>query len=284
MRATVGFVGIPEHAARSAEHAALAGIPPPTRSLAALATYHMTFGGDSARAIEEVELAAEAARAVGDDYQVVNHRCTCLTYTALLAPGTDETLRYAEEVRRDVVRLGSVPLQSMWLQAMAVALLPVDRERSIALLDEAVELAARSKLREGLGTGEFWRGLVLFTLRRYADSATAWRRSLVSFHDLGNRRGMTNVLSGVTGLADRTGRSEAAVLLLIGLRAARDEFGLRGSANERYAEQRIEEHLHASTGADGAALEGRQLDIEATIDLALDTLDEIAADASTEIA
>ena len=33
--------------------------------------------------------------------------------------------------------------------------------------------------------------------RRYADAATAWRRALVGYHDMGNRRGMLNVLSGV---------------------------------------------------------------------------------------
>jgi hypothetical protein len=161
---------------------------------------------------------------------------------------------------------------------MALALLPLDRARALTLLDESLDVATRENLREGLAVAEFWRGIVLFTRRSYADAAAAWRQALVANHDRGNRRGMTNVLSGVTGLADRTGRSEAAVLLLAGLRAARDKFGLRGSANERYAEQRIDAHLRARTGTDGAALESRQLDIEATIDLALDTLDEIAAD------
>ena len=110
--------------------------------------------------------------------------------------------------------------------------------------------------------------------------AAAWRRALVVNHDRGNRRGMTNVLSCVTGLADRAGRSQDAALLLEGLRAARDEFGLRGSANERYAEQRIEEHLRERTGFESAALGARLGGVEATIDLALDTLNEIAADAS----
>ena len=54
MKAAVGFVGIPEHAEQSAEHAALAGIPTPLQSLAALATYFMTFGGDSERAIGQI--------------------------------------------------------------------------------------------------------------------------------------------------------------------------------------------------------------------------------------
>ena len=93
---------------------------------------------------------------------------------------------------------------------------------------------------------------------------------------------MTNVLSGVSGLADRTGRPETAGVLLAGLRAARDEFGLPGSANERYAEQRIGEHLSHREGSEGAVHRSRPLDIEATIDLALGTLDEIAADARAE--
>ena len=96
---------------------------------------------------------------------------------------------------------------------------------------------------------------------------------------MGNRRGMLNVLSGVSGLADRSGRPQTAAVLLAGLRAARDEFGLPGSANERHAEQRIGEHLSQREGADDVVHQARPLDIEATIDLALNTLDEIAAEA-----
>ena len=96
---------------------------------------------------------------------------------------------------------------------------------------------------------------------------------------MGNRAGMLNVLSAVTGVADRTGRPETAAVLLAGLRAARDEYQLPGSANERHAEARIEEHLQRRPGHPDAAHQIRRLDIEATIDLALDTLDDIAADA-----
>ena len=49
MKAGVGYPGIPEHAERAAEHAALAGNPPPVQSLTGLATYYMTFGGDTER-------------------------------------------------------------------------------------------------------------------------------------------------------------------------------------------------------------------------------------------
>ena len=278
MKAGVGFMGIPEHAERSAEHAALAGTPPPVQSLAALATYYMTFGGDTERAIEQTQLAIAAARAIGDDYHAVLYHTNCLIYTALLAPGTDETLRLADEVRHDTERTRSVVLRQPWLTGMALALLPVDPDRSLALLEESAELATRENLREAVGTAEFFRGLVLFTRRRYADAATALRRALVGYHDMGNRRGMLNVLSGVSGLADRAGRPETAAVLLAGLRAARDEYEIPGSANERHAEERIEEHLQRRPGHRDAAHQVRRLDIEATIDLALDTLDDIAAD------
>ena len=279
MKAAVGFVGIPEHAEQSAEHATLAGIPTPLQSLAALATYFMTFGGDSERAIEQIQLAVAAARAIGDDYLGAYYQSICLTYTALLAPGSDDTLRLAGVVRHDAERIGSVLLWQRWLEGMAVALRPVDRDRSLALLEEAVELATRENLRAPMATSEFFRGLVLFSRRAYADAATAWRRALVANHDMGSRRGMLNVLSCVSGLAERTGRPQPAAVLLAGLRAARDEFGLLGSANERHAEQRIGEHLSQRDGADGVVHQARPLDIEATIDLALGTLDEIAADA-----
>ena len=156
MKAAVGFVGIPEHAEQSAEHAALAGIPTPLQSLAALATYFMTFGGDSERAIEQIKLAIAAARAIGDDYLVAYYQSICLTYTALLAPGTDETLRLADEVRHDAERTGSVLLRQRWLEGMAVAVRLVDRERALALLEEAVELATRENLRASIATSEFF--------------------------------------------------------------------------------------------------------------------------------
>jgi len=284
MKALVGYVGVPEHAEQSAEHAVQAGIPTPVESLAALATYFMTFGGDSERAVEQTALAAAAAAAIGDHYNVVHFRLTGLTFAALLAPGTDETLNLADEVRHDVERTGSVVLRQTWLYATALALLRVDRDRALALLDEAVELATDSNLRDAIATSEFFRGLALFTGRAYGDAATAFRRALVGNHDAGNRRGTTNVLSGVAGLADRTGRHETAGVLLAGLRAARAEYGIAGSANERHAEQRIEEHLRERSTSIGSVLDGRPLDPEATIDLALVTLDDIAADASAEIA
>jgi chloramphenicol 3-O-phosphotransferase len=284
MKAGVGYVGIPEHAEYSAEHASLAGIPTPVEALGSLGTYYMTFGGDSERAIEQTRLAIDAARAIGGEYVAVHYRLVCLTYTALLAPGTDETLRLAEDVRHDVEHVGSDALRSMWLQGMAVALLPVDRDRALTLLDEAVDLATQENLRDGNATAEFWRGIVLFTRRRYADAANSWRRALVGYHDGGNRRGMTNVLSGVCGLADRAGRSETAAVVLAGLQAARAEFGLTGSANEREAERAIAEHLGQRLGSDAMVHRSRPLDFEATIDLALVTLEEIAADGSAEVA
>ena len=73
----------------------------------ALATYYMTFGGDTERAIEQSRLAVAAAHAIGDDYWAAYYQSACLTYTALLAPGTDETLRLADEVRHEVEQTGS---------------------------------------------------------------------------------------------------------------------------------------------------------------------------------
>ena len=248
MKVGVGFVGVPEHIEHSAAHAALAGAPTPVQALAAHATYFMTFDGDSERAIEQSRVAAEAARTIGDDYLAVSYRCNCLTYTALFAPGADETLRLAEDVRHDVERVGGALLRQQWLAGTALALISVDPDRALALLEESVELATAANLRDAVATCEFFRGLVLFTRRRYGQAATAWRRALVAFHDVGNRRGMTNVLSGVAGLTDRAGRSETAAALLAGLRAARDEFALPGSSIERRAEERISEHLDQRVG------------------------------------
>jgi predicted ATPase len=278
LKSVVGFAGVPEHAEQSAEHAALGGIPTPVPSFNGLGVYYMTFVGDTERAIEQTQLAVAAAQAEGDLYWAAWSKGDCLFYTALLAPGTDNTLRLADELRRDVERTGSVVLRQQWLTATAVALRPVDLDRSLALLDESVELATRENVREA-DSIEFFRGLMLFARRRYADAATALRRALVGDHDMGNRLGMLNVLSVVTGVADRTGRPETAAALLAGLRAAREEYQLPGSANERHAEARIEEHLQRRPGHDHVAHQVRRLDIEATIDLALDTLDDIAADA-----
>jgi hypothetical protein len=248
------------------------------QSLAGLATYYMTFDGDTERAIEQARLSVAAARASGDDYWAAQGQINGLTFMALLAPGTDETLRLADEVRHDVEQVGSGLQRVQWLGAMAFALRHVDPDRALVLLDESIELATRANFHDLVANAKFEYGLVLVTRRRYPDAATAWHQALVGFHDRG-RQGITNVLSCVTGLADRTGRPETAAVLLAGLRAARDEYGLPGSAIERRAEHRIEEHLERHPGSDGAVHQARRLDIEGTIDLALDTLVDIAADA-----
>jgi tetratricopeptide (TPR) repeat protein len=278
MKSIVGFVGVREHAERSAEHAVLAGISTPVPSLAGLGAYYMAFVGDTERAIAQTQLAVAAAKADGDLYWATWAQRDRLFYTALLAPGTDETLRLADELRRDVERTGSVLLRHDWLIGMAITLRSLDPDRALALLDESIALAPRENVREAVQS-EFFRGLVLFARGRYADAATALRRALVGSHDMGNRLSMLNVLSAVTGVAERTDRSEAAAVLLAGLRAARREYQVPGSANERHAETRIEEHLQRRLSDPNAAQQIRRLDIEATIDLALDTLDDIAADA-----
>jgi hypothetical protein len=236
----------------------------------------MTFAGDTERAIEQTRLATAAAQAEGLLYWAAWAQLNGLTYTALLAPGTDATLSLAADVRHDTERTGSLVLLQQWLSAMALALRPVDPDGSVALFEESVELATRANLREAVAIAEFLRGLVLFTLRRYAESAAAMRRALVGNHDMGNRRGMLNVLSAVIGVTDRAGRPETAAILLASLRAARDEYELHGSANERYAESRMAENLEQRPGAHNAVHQARHLDIEATVDLALDTLDDIA--------
>ena len=96
---------------------------------------------------------------------------------------------------------------------------------------------------------------------------------------------MLNVLSAVAGVADRTGRPETAAALLAGLRAARNEYQLPGSANERHAEADGSRSISQRRLSDPDAVrQTRRLDIEATIDLALDTLDDIAADAPRRVA
>ena len=78
MKSAVGFVGIPEHAERAAEFAALVGAPTPVQSLAGLGTYYMTFEGDTERAIELTQLAALGAGEIGDSYLVANYRANHL--------------------------------------------------------------------------------------------------------------------------------------------------------------------------------------------------------------
>jgi hypothetical protein len=281
MKAGVGFEGVLEHAELSAQEAELARVPTPVYAIAALGTYFITFRGDTARGLEQTRLATDAARAIGAGDLALHFRIVELTYTSLVVPGTDEALQLAELVGREVERSGSVAMRQMWLQATAAALAPVDRERALAMLAEAVELATLAGLWDGVATAQFWRGGVLFAGRNLPAAADAWRRGLVISHDRGNRRGVTNMLSGIVGLVLRTGRTGTAAALLAGLRAARDEFRLRGSAIERQAEQRIEELLRADAGA-SAVLGGPPLDIEATIDLALATLEEIAAGGQPE--
>ena len=77
-----------------------------------------------------------------------------------------------------------------------MAVLPVDPERALALLDDVVLLATGANSRHGLATAEFYRGLVLFTRRRTRTPPTALRQALIGYHEQGNRRGMLNVLSG----------------------------------------------------------------------------------------
>jgi hypothetical protein len=198
-------------------------------------------------------------------------------YTALLSPGSDDTLRLVEEVGRDVADLGSGALRLLWLTATALAVAPEDPDRALVLLDEASELATRGRgLQYGQDT-QLFRGLLLLGRRRYAEAAVALSRALEIAQGRGNRRALCNALSAVVGLCAGAGREAAAMRPLAGLRATREHYGLAGSAFERVAEQKIEERLVERLGERADAPEDRLRDVEATFDLALDTLTEIAA-------
>ncbi len=70
-------------------------------------------------------------------------------------------------------------------------------------------------------------------------------------------------------------------MLLVSLQTARASYSAPGSDIERSVERTIEERLAQRLGGDGSFDRVRPLDVEAAIDLALDTLDEIAIESST---
>ena len=171
-------------------------------------------------------------------------RAICLTYTALLAPGTDETLRLADEVRHDAERTGSVVLRQRWLAAMALALRPVDPDRALALLEEAVELATRANLREVDRHRRVLsrsRALHPPSLRRSRDrvAASARRQPRHGQPPRHAQRALLRVAASPTAPDDRRPPRRSC------RRPARGPRRVRTSrlANERHAEQRIGEHL-----------------------------------------
>jgi predicted ATPase/class 3 adenylate cyclase len=277
VRAAVGYTGILEHAENAAEEARLAGTEPPVQGLFAVATHIMTFDGDTQRAIAQLERTLAAPHVAGDPYLFAWARQNLLWYTALLAPGTDETIRLAEDVRLDAERIGSGVLWQGWLGGMALALITVDPDRALALLDERLDLTTRAHLAISIPDADFFRGVVFFMRRRYPETATAWRRALVGHHDLGNRRGTLMVLTAAVGLANRCGTPDATARLLDGVRAARARYEIPGSAIEQDAERTLAARVNSGPGP-ATRHQVQRLDLEATIDLALDTLDHVAAE------
>ncbi len=203
MKAEMGYPGIPQHAELSAEHAERAGKSSPYHSFHGLATYSMNVDGDTRRAIEHMELAIAAARAIGDSFMAAWGRVALLWFMVLLTPGSEESIRLADEVRRDVGQAGSDTLRGLWLGAMALTVISVEPDRTLALLDEMVTLATRANFPSMLALAEFFRGVVLFVQHRLGETAIAWRRGIVGNHDTGNRQRVLLVLSSVTGLIER---------------------------------------------------------------------------------
>jgi predicted ATPase/class 3 adenylate cyclase len=271
MRAASGYGGILEHAAKSVAEAGLAGTEVPAHALFAISTHFMTFEGDTQRAIDQIARALDAASVAGDAFLFAWGRQNLLWYTALLAPGTDETIRLAESARLDVERTGSGFLWQLLLGGIALAVMPIDPDYALALLDERLEIGTRANLGLAVADTEFFRGVVFFMRRLYPETAAAYRRSLVAHHDVGNRRGMLMVVSGTVGLASRCEAPEAAARMLEGLRAAREMYEIPGSAMEQDAERTLAARVSSRD-------QGQRLDLESTIDLALDTLDHIAAE------
>jgi predicted ATPase/class 3 adenylate cyclase len=276
MKAQMGYEGVLEHAERSVRHAKLAGRGSLYHSFHGLATHSMNVRGDTKKAIEQMELAIASARAGGDSFMVTWGRVSLLWFVVLLSPGSEETIRLADEVRREVVQTGSETLRGLWLGAMVLTLISVDPDRALALLDEMVTLAIRSNFPSMLALAEFFRGVVHFVQHRLDETAIAWRRAMVGNYDTGNRQRVLLVLSSVTGLMERVGEEDTAAALLMSLRTARSSYGAPGSEIEQSAERKIGERLARSLRGDGDIDPVRPLDIEAAIDLALDSLDELA--------
>ena len=141
-----------------------------------------------------------------------------------------------------------------------------------------LELATRANLQEAVAIAEFLRGLVLFTrssLRRMGgrDAASARRQPR---HGQPPRHAQRAL--GRHGPGRPRGRSEAAAALLRG--TASGPRRVRTSRLRERALRRGEDRQNTSNADRATRMRHhvRRLDIEATIDLALDTLDDIAAD------
>jgi hypothetical protein len=191
-------------------------------------------------------------------------------------------LGYADAVRREVEQVGSGSLRVEWLTGMGLLLALGDPDRAEAPLAEAVDLATRAGFEDHLATAEFLLGLVWFKQGRLGRSVVALRHGLSSHRDLGNRRGVCNVLSLVVGVALLGGSTEVAAQLLGGLHRARAEFGLAQHGDEAAAERGFEALILERLGAEGRTLLDARPDSEITIDLALDTLDALAEELDFE--
>jgi len=248
----------------------------PVIATVAVAAQSMSFEGDTDGAIQMMDRAGDAADDSGDPFQATWARLQAALFTALRDGGEGARAR-VESLRGDVEQLGSGVMHASWLLVHAVVALQEDPELGLSVCDELVATATRARLPEMLHSVQFFAGIARARLGQTSRAGADLRRSLAGYQDTGNRRGVTNVLDVTAALAARTGRAESASQLLAGLRAVRGRHGIAGSAIEQLAEQRTEERLRRALGDETFASVVVPRDAEATIDLALDVLTEIAA-------
>jgi tetratricopeptide (TPR) repeat protein len=275
------YLGVCANARRPGEARALleaslecsraAGRPPSSRALSFLGIAELE-SNRPLEAIARYEEGVDAARASGDDYDVLLAR-SFLALGCILSGESARGLAITEEVLVGARRIGNTSLLTHALQSAGIARVRSEPERAVELLEECEE---RSKgLRSGIiDQTRYFRGVAHLAMGRSADAARELRSALTIMRERGSDYFASMVVGTTAALLARDEPS-LATRLLGALDRFRTEHEITGAAGDLESQHRtrarLERRLDATEFADAWAL-GTEM-----------TLDEVVALTDAEL-
>ena len=230
------------------------------------------YRGELDAALAHFETAERLARHVGDRFTVLHSRMSQGMILGYLGR-TEDGLRLIAAVRREAAAT-RLPMVGVWCDFTEGELLAESQpERALELVDRVVAAADRAGWRMGAGVGRLTASSLRARTADPADAVPGFERLIRHWDRVGDETHQWTTLRNLVELLTRLGAHAPAARLLgaVGT-ATRPTFG---AEQQRLEEARDTMRAHLGEEADALISAGQQADLDAAVELGLDTLRQL---------
>jgi len=230
------------------------------------------YRGELDAALAHFEAAERLARQVDDRFTALHSRMSQGMVTGYLGR-VDDGLKLIDAVRREASET-RLPMVAVWCDFTEGELLADSHpERALELVDRVVAEADRAGWRMGAGVGRLTASSLRARTADPADAVPGFERLIRHWDRVGDETHQWTTLRNLVELLTRLGAHAPAARLLgaVGT-ATRPTFG---AEQQRLEEARDTMRAHLGEEADALISAGQQADLDAAVELGLDSLRQL---------